>query len=121
MVRLAGPVLAVREKQILPAVPIVVDKGNAWTEGLRKILFTESACVVSEGEPRGFGHVRELNGGRVGLTEESEGRQHQDNSGGSAKPDFEIGRILDLKSEIRNFRPDVPRRDGPICTFGFRI
>ena len=58
---LAGPVLAVREKQILPAVPVIVDEGNTWTERLRKILFAERAGVMSERDPRVFGDVGELN------------------------------------------------------------
>ena len=58
---LAGPVLAIGEKQVLPAVPVVVDKGDARTERFRKILFTESAGVMSERDPRVFGDVGELN------------------------------------------------------------
>ena len=34
---------------------------------------------------------------------------------------LEIGQILHLKSEIRNFELDLAPRDSPICDFGFHF
>ena len=58
---LPRPVHAVGEKQILPAVAVVVDECDARTQRFRQILLSERAGVVGEGQSRGFRDIRELN------------------------------------------------------------
>ena len=74
---LAGPVLAVREEQVLPAVSVVIDERNARAERFRKILFAEGTGVMHKRETRGFGDVGELDGRLAALSEYRNRGQNQ--------------------------------------------
>jgi hypothetical protein len=57
---MAWPPGTVDEEDVLPAVVVVVDEGDAGTEGFRKILFAESAVVVDEMDAGGSGDIDEM-------------------------------------------------------------
>ena len=46
--RVAGPVGAVDEEDVLPAVVVVVDEGDARAHGFREPFLAEGAVVVGE-------------------------------------------------------------------------
>ncbi len=62
-----GKIGAVDEENILPAVVIGIDEGNAGAHGFRQIFFAEGAVVMDEVNAGGFGYVFEANGGRLGI------------------------------------------------------
>src|SRR5262245_10332138 len=57
---LPWPVLAVGKKEVLPAIAVVVDEGDAGSESFRQILFSEGAGVVRESQPGRFRHIHKL-------------------------------------------------------------
>src|SRR5437764_5919887 len=59
----AGPVHAVYEKNVRPAVIVVIDEGDARAHGFRQEFLAERAIVVDEADSRGLRDVAELNRG----------------------------------------------------------
>ena len=66
---MSGPVHPVRENEILPPVPIVIDERDSRTECFGKILLAEGTGVMHERETRGLRHICELNRGLRVLAE----------------------------------------------------
>src|SRR5258708_6881024 len=48
---MAGPVHAVRQKNVRPAVVVIVNKGHARSHGFRQEFLPESTVVVNESNP----------------------------------------------------------------------
>src|SRR5205823_9319060 len=61
--RMTRPVHSIHQKNIRPAVVVVVDEGDAGTHGLRQKLFSESSIVVNEMNSRFCGYVLKRNAG----------------------------------------------------------
>ena len=65
MLLVAGPIGAVDQQNVLPAVAIIVEKGAAGAESLRQKLAAESSAVVLELNSGGAGHIGETKSGRA--------------------------------------------------------
>ena len=65
---MAGPVHAVDQQNIQPAIGIVIEEGAARAHGFRQILGAECAAVVAELDAGGGGDVgqAEVQAGRIG-------------------------------------------------------
>src|SRR2546422_3934375 len=61
-----GPIHAVDEQDVLPAVVVVIEEGAARSNGFREILFPESAIVVSKEDTCLTRDVLKLNGEGAG-------------------------------------------------------
>src|SRR5467141_1071835 len=48
LLNMAGPVHAVHEKNVRPAVVVVVNEGHAWSHGLRQKFLPEGSIIVNE-------------------------------------------------------------------------
>src|SRR6266480_2960370 len=66
LAKVAGPVHAVDEKNVRPAVVVVVDEGHAGAHGFREIFCAEGAVVVEEMDSGLWRDVAELNSGGFG-------------------------------------------------------
>ena len=75
---MAGPVLAVHEQDVGPAVVVVVDEGAAWPHGFGKPLFPEGAVVVGEVDAGLGGDVAEGDGWAWRWLEQSSTSYHGD-------------------------------------------
>src|SRR5208283_4867924 len=60
----AGPIHTVDEKNVLPAIAIVVEKGAAGAKGFRQELPTKGAAVVLELNACLGGHIGQPESGR---------------------------------------------------------
>ncbi len=60
---LAGPVGAVDEEDVGPAVVVVVDESDTGAHGFGKIFFAEGSVVVEEADAGLLGDVAEGDGG----------------------------------------------------------
>ena len=57
---MAGPVRAIDEQDVEPAVAVVIEEGAAGAHGLGQKLRSERAIVVAESDSGGCGDVGEL-------------------------------------------------------------
>ena len=63
-----GPVHAIHQKDVLPAVAVVVDNvRHTRSHSLRQIFFSESAAVVHETDPSRMGNVFKAQSARLAL------------------------------------------------------
>ena len=61
VIAMLGPIGAVHEKNVLPAVVVVIEKRNAGTHRLRQKFLSVSAVVVREMNSRGASDVFKVN------------------------------------------------------------
>ena len=61
-----GPVHAVHQQNVQPAVAIVIEEGAARAHGFGKILRAERAAVVAEVDAGGGGDIGQTEAGRGG-------------------------------------------------------
>src|SRR5260370_1487130 len=71
----AGPVLTIHEKDVRPAVVVVINEGTTWAHSFRHIFFTEGPAVVDEMNSGLSSDVAELDllGGRGKRQESPDG------------------------------------------------
>ncbi len=60
LLNVAGPVHAIHEKNIRPAVVVIVDEGHTRPHGFRQEFLPEGGIVVHEMDPGGLRDVAEL-------------------------------------------------------------
>src|SRR5256885_914046 len=60
LLKVAGPVHAIHEKNVRPAVVVVVNEGHTWSHGFGEKFLSESAIVVDETEPGLLRDIAEL-------------------------------------------------------------
>ena len=85
--RAAGPVDAVDQQDVQPAVAVVIEEGAARPQGFGQVLGAEGAAVVAELDAGG--------GGDVGQAEARAGRWRPERQGGRAEPEtFAAGHAM---------------------------
>ena len=61
LLNVAGPVHAIHEKNVRPAVVVIVNEGHTGSHGFGKKFLSEGGIVVHEMDPGGLRDVPELN------------------------------------------------------------
>src|SRR5258708_5656478 len=61
LLNVARPIHAVHEKNVRPAVVVVIDEGDAGSHGFRQEFLPEGAIVVDKMDPGGLRDVPEQN------------------------------------------------------------